>query len=517
MPISESAKKIQEDLLESLGQASDSIFEADDKALALVGTVDHNGETLVRFRDRDQSVGDKTRFMNALAALLVNYDVEKLDNFSAVLAAVNELSADIDKVVRDYMDVIMHSDGVQKIESNWRSLSDLAQSVNQEDVIIDYLDARMTDLDNDFVDHGADIFGSALFRKVYIEEYDRYGGKPFSAMIGLYGFTCEDKDIRWLNVMGKIANAAHCPFVSSVTPEFFPPAKTMEDVANIADLDAVLSHPRYSKWNELREQDWAAYIGLTLPRYILRQPWGRKEDERGNTIGYVETVAPEKSGDADDFLWGSSAILFAKNMIRSYENSGWAQHLRGPKGGGIVEGLTVYSYMKNGREELKPPVEIAIPDYRELQFSRNGFISLVHKKGEGVATFFGAQSIKKPKFFVEDLATKNSHLVTNMAYTFSITRIAHYAKRMMREYIGSTADGPYVQRVLADWLNSYVTIVTNPDDLTLLYYPFKATSVTVEPKPGPFGWYKAVISVLPHVQFEGMDVELRLEAALGGK
>ena len=88
---------------------------------------------------------------------------------------------------------------------------------------------------------------------------------------------------------------------------------------------------------------------------------------------------------------------------------------------------------------------------------------------------------------------------------------------MMREYIGSTADGPYVQRVLTDWLNGYVTIVTNPDDLTLLYYPFKATNVVVEPKPGPFGWYKAVISVLPHVQFEGMDVELRLEAALGGK
>ncbi len=55
--------------------------------------------------------------------------------------------------------------------------------------------------------------------------------------------------------------------------------------------------------------------------------------------------------------------------------------------------------------------------------------------------------------------------------------------------------------------------MTNPDDPTLRYYPFKATSVTVEPKPGPFGWYMSVISVLLHVKFEGMDVELRLEAA----
>jgi type VI secretion system protein ImpC len=426
------------------------------------------------------------------------------------------LAQDIDVAVREHLDAIIHDEQFQELESSWRSLQDLASSVNDEDVIIDMLDASQRDLAHDFVDHGADIFGSALFRKVYIEEYDRYGGKPFSAMIGLYEFGCEDDDIQWLDVMGKIANASHCPFISAVSPAFFPPCKTMEDVAQISDLDAVLAHPRYAKWQELRDRDWAAYIGLVLPKYILRRPWGHREGERENQVGYVETVYPEAI-EGNNFLWGNAAILFAKNMVRSYENSGWAQHIRGPKGGGIVEGLTVHPYDKNGREEVKPPVEIAIPDYREYQFSRNGFIPLVHKKGEGVATFFSAQSIKKPKFFVEDLNTKNAHLVTNLAYTMSVTRIAHFTKRMMREYIGSTADGPYIQRVLTQWLNGYVTLVANPDDLTLLYYPFKATNVVVEPKPGPFGWYKATISVLPHVQFEGMDVELRLEAALGGK
>ena len=59
--------------------------------------------------------------------------------------------------------------------------------------------------------------------------------------------------------------------------------------------------------------------------------------------------------------------------------------------------------------------------------------------------------------------------------------------------------------------------VVNPDDLTLLYYPLPAPSIVVEPKPGPFGWYSATISILPHLQFEGMDVELRLEAALDVK
>src|SRR5690606_2592529 len=163
--------------------------------------------------------------------------------------------------------------------------------------------------------------------------------------------------------------------------------------------------------------------------------------------------------------------------------------------------------------ELQPPVEVAIPDYRELQFANGGFIPLIHCKGSADATFFSARAVKKAIEFEEDLATKNADLVCNLAYTLSITRIAHYVKRMVRDYIGSTADAPYIQAMLEAWLVDYVTTAVNPDDLTLLYYPFKAMSVTVEPKPGPFGWYNCIVSVLPHIQFQGMDVELRPEAA----
>ncbi len=530
MPLTKQAKKIQDMLLSNLGEADDSIYDSTGQALTLVSDVSpkqetpilrsHEGEQetpILRFRDRDVKIGDRTRFMNALATLLANFEVQKLDSFSAILEAITDIVNEIDLEVGASLNEIYHDNNFQELEANWRSLDDLARSVSEEDVIIDFLDVSKEELRADLADHKTDTFGIDLFRKVYIDEYDSYGGKPFAAMIGLYEFDCSEEDIKWLDTMGEVSNAAHCPFISSVGPEFFPPCKTMEDVAEISDLDAVLAHPRYSKWRELRDTDGAAYIGLTLPRYILRQPWGVRENEYGNRIGYKEVVFPQLSGESDDFLWGNSAILMAKNMVRSYENSGWAQHIRGPKNGGLVGGLTSYSYFKNGHEEIKPPIEIAIPDYRELQFSRNGFIPLVHKKNEALATFFSTQSIKKPKYFLEDINTKNSHLVTNLAYTLSITRLAHFVKRMMREYIGSTANAGYIQLVLTEWLNSYVTTVTNPDDLTLRYYPFKATSVKVEPKPGPFGWYKATIAVLPHVQFEGMDVELQLEAALGGE
>jgi type VI secretion system protein ImpC len=527
MALTENAKGLQEKLLEAFGETPGDLLETKGgppKALIRSMSTTSGGLTAggavapLHFDHRNTQISDGARFMNALAAVLVNSpDVGRdMRSFSDVLDTIGRLTEITDAKISAHLDRVFHDDGLQALEASWRGLADLADAVEDDDVIIDFLDASKEELYSDLVDHKSDVFSGELFKKVYIDEYDRYGGKPFAAMIGLYAFDSSDHDVEWLSAMGNVANVAHCPFVASAASTFFQPCKTMEEVAEIGDLDAVLAHPRFGKWNELRDTDQAAYLGLTLPSYLLRQPWTSGGSVRDNDIGYTETVHAGKTDDASNFLWGSAAILFGKNMVRSYEGSGWAQHIRGPRGGGIIEGLTVHMYTKNGYEEIQPPVEIAIPDYRELQFAKNGFIPLVHKKGEATATFFSSQSIKKPRFFVEDLNTKNAHLVTNLAYTFSITRIAHFVKRMMREHIGSSADGPYIQRVLEGWLGQYVTTITNPDDLTLLYYPFKAVEVAVEPKPGPFGWYKATISVLPHVQFEGMDVELRLEAALGG-
>jgi type VI secretion system protein ImpC len=537
MALDETAKKLQDNLLEPFGATSGDLLDKDKgKARSIVSHTEKelagpDAKTLAKpfhFDERDKSISDAVRFMNAMAALLVNCDdalkvedagrpLAPFESYSNLVEAISLLTTKIDHMLWGYLDDIFHDPSFQSLEAAWRDLHHLASGVESSDVIIDFLDASKDDLHSDLVDHETDIFAGTLFEKVYTEEYDRYGGKPFASMIGLYEFDSSDADLDWLRAMGKVANASHCPFISAVAPTFFQPCKTMQDVAEIGDLDAMLSHPRFGKWKELRDTDYAAYIGLTLPRYLLRRPIGHNGHvEPGNKLGYRETVIPGRSDAESCFLWGNSAILFAKNMVRSFEESGWAQHIRGPKGGGIVQGLTVYTYDKNGYEEIQPPVEIAIPDYRELQFSQNGFISLLHKKNEATATFFGAQSIKKPLTFIEDLNTKNAHLVTNLAYTLSITRIAHFVKRMMREYIGSAADNAYIQQVLANWLEGYVTTIINPDDRTLQYYPFKAISVTVEPKPGPLGWYKAAVSVPPHSQFEGMDVELRLEAALGG-
>jgi type VI secretion system protein ImpC len=167
-----------------------------------------------------------------------------------------------------------------------------------------------------------------------------------------------------------------------------------------------------------------------------------------------------------------------------------------------------------GEEEIKIPVEIAIPDYRELEFANAGFIPLIYRKGTADACFFSVQSVKKPKKLKDPKDSECSQLVTNLAYTFSITRIAHYVKSIMRDNIGSSADALYVQTSLERWISQYITLVVNPDDLTLRYYPFKGATVWVDARPGMIGWYDCKISILPHVQFEGLDVELKMDTRL---
>lgn len=456
----------------------------------------------------NREVSEEDRFISGMAALLLN--VEPVDG-KFDKGGILETIAGIDEMVNNQINEIIHHPDFKELESNWRSLNDMILNTNfKADVMIDILDVGKDELFEDFENNAVDITGSALFKKVYVAEYDQYGGRPIGSLVGLYEMEHTPDDEFWLRTMGKVAAASHAPYVGSVSPKFFG-CDSIGELEAIKDLEGLMNHPKYGSWNKLRDSEEAAYIGLTLPRYISRLPYD-PDTNPCRKINFTEQVAGDKD---EDYLWGSAATLFAQNMVRSFETSGWCQYLRGPKGGGLVTGLPVHMFNIRGEEEMKVPVEMMIPDYRELEYANSGFIPLIYRKGTSDACFFSCQSIKKPKKFKDPKDTENSQLVTNLSYTLSITRIAHYVKCIMRDNIGSSADAAYIKDSLSNWISQYVTTIVNPDDRTLKYYPFKAYSVDVEERPGMIGWYDCAISILPHIQFEGMDVELRLDARLG--
>lgn len=455
-------------------------------------------------------------FLGSLATALFNdilpEDGDDRTPLASIRDKVRNITSEIDERLYRDLDAIIHAEDFKALEANWVGLNNLIESTDwSADVKIDIIDCTKEELAEDLENNAVDLINGDLFKKVYVAEYDQFGGLPYGAIIGLYEFENTEDDRDWLSTMGKLANASHAPFISSVGPKFFG-CKNIDELAEIKDLAAHMSHPRFEKWQAMRDTEEAAYIGLTLPRFLLRTPYDPENNAAGKGLDYKETINLHKGGD--DFLWCNASLLFAKNMIHSFATSGWCQYIRGPKGGGRIEHLPRYAFDLNGQQEFKSPIEMIIPDYRELAFADAGFIPLIHRKGGSDACFFSSQSIKKPKKLKDPRLAENSQLVTNLAYTLSITRIAHYVKCIMRDNIGSAADDAYINNVLQTWLSQYVTTVVNPDDLTLRYYPFKAAEVTTTPREGMIGWYNSEITILPHIQFEGLDVELKMDVRI---
>lgn len=455
-----------------------------------------------------EDVTEEERFLSGLAAMVHNMDPEE-GRFDK--QTIQELVTTIDKLVEAQINEVLHTPAFQEVEAPWTALADLVRHTNfKANIELSLLDVSKEEAYGDLEANAADIAGSDFFKKLYVSEYDQYGGAPFGGVIGMYEFANTPDDMLWLKTMGKICTASHAPFIGAVSPKFFGCASAQE-MSQLRNVGALLDSPKYSAWNALRDTEEAAYVGLTLPRYILRQPYNN-ETNPAPGINFTEKVLGDKDGE---YLWGNASMLFARNMVKSFETSGWCQHIRGPKGGGLITGLPAHMINLRGEEEMKLPVEFSIPDFREFELANGGFIPLVHKKGTAEATFFSVQSIKKAHTFEDPKDSENSQLVTNMSYTMSICRIAHYVKCIMRENIGSTANAEYLRGQIDRWISRYVTALANPDDLTLRYFPFKAYSLTMAEVPGKVGWYHCALSVLPHLQFEGMDVDLRVDARLG--
>ncbi|WP_437774502.1 type VI secretion system contractile sheath large subunit [Sorangium sp. So ce1097] len=455
-----------------------------------------------------EDVTDEERFLASMAALLYNIDEKerRLDK-----PMIQSLIARIDDIVADQVDEVLHAKEFKEMEATWASIQDLVQNTNfRANIELCLLDVSKEEAHEDLELNAADIAGSELFKKIYVAEYDQFGGAPYGGIIGMYDFANTPKDRLWLKTMGKIAAASHAPFIGAASPMLFG-CSTMTEVNQLRDIDGLFNTPRYAEWNKLRDSEEAVYIGLTLPRYLVRAPYNDITNP-AEGIRFEEAV---RGDSTDDYLWGSSAMLFARNLVKSFETSGWCQYIRGVKGGGLVAGLPSYTYNIRGEEELRGPVETSMPDFREYELAKAGLIPLIHKKGTAEAVFYSAQSLKKTHTWKDPKDSENSQLVANLSYTFSVSRVAHYIKCIMRDNIGSSADAGYISSQIDRWISRFVTTVVNPDDLTLRYFPFKAYALQVNPVAGKIGWYHCNLSILPHIQFEGLDVDLRVDARLG--
>jgi type VI secretion system protein ImpC len=426
-------------------------------------------------------------------------------------ATLDARIAELDALISTQLSEVMHHPEFQKLEASWSGLHYLCrQTATGKGMKIQLLNATKKELIKDFKS-AIDFDQSTLFKKVYEEEFGTFGGAPYGVLIGDYEGTRQPEDMYFMEQMSHVAAAAHAPFITAASPELLG-LESFTDLGKPRDLSKVFDTVDYARWRSFRESEDARYVGLALPRFLGRLPFNPKDGSTVESFNFVEDV---NGVDHGKYLWINAAYALGARLTAAFERHGWCAAIRGVEGGGLVEDLPAHSFKTDdGEVALKCPTEVAVTDRREKELSDLGFMPLVHCKNTDYAAFFGTQSAQKPRKYSSDAANANAVLSAQLQYMFSICRIAHYLKAMMRDKIGSFSSARNVEEFLNRWLRQYVVEDDNATQETKATYPLREASVQVSEVAGRPGVYRAVSFIRPHFQLDELSVSLRLVAEL---
>ncbi|MBO3708498.1 MAG: type VI secretion system contractile sheath large subunit [Candidatus Accumulibacter sp.] len=435
-----------------------------------------------------------------------------------VVKSIEAIIAELDRKLSEQVNQILHHADFQKLEGAWRGLHYLVSNTEtDENLKIRVMNISKADLGKTLKRYkGVAWDQSPLFKKIYEEEYGVLGGEPFGCLIGDYFFDQGAPDVELLGEMSKIAAAAHAPFIAGVSPSLFQMG-SWQELSNPRDLTKIFLTPEYAAWRSLRNSEDSRYIGLTMPRFLSRLPYGSAV----GTQPVEEFDFEEDTGAADHtkYTWANAAYAMATNINRAFKLYGWCSRIRGVESGGVVENLPVHTFpTDDGGVDMKCPTEIAISDRREAELAKNGFMPLIHRKNTDLAAFIGAQSLQKPVEYDNPDATANANLAARLPYLFACCRFAHYLKCMVRDKIGSFKERADMERWLRDWIMNYVDgDPAHSTEQTKARRPLAAAEVVVEEIEGNPGYYSSKFFLRPHYQLEGLTVSLRLVSKLPTK
>ncbi|MGF6649535.1 type VI secretion system protein ImpC [Paraburkholderia youngii] len=425
---------------------------------------------------------------------------------------VDSMIAILDQKLCKQVDAILHHAEFQRMESAWRSLKFLVDRTNfRQNIKIQILSVSKAKLLDDFED-AAEIPMSGLYKHVYAAEYGQFGGQPFGAIIANYTFGPGSQDVKLLQYAASVSTMSHAPLISAASPHFFG-VDTFGQLPNLKDLSSIFEGPQFIKWNSFRESEDARYVGLTLPRFLLRVPYSA-ETVPARTFNYKEDV----SGGGSHFLWGNAAFAFASRLTSSFADYRWCANVIGPQGGGTVHDLPQYSYESMGELQNKIPTEVLISERREFELAEQGFIALTMRKNSDNAAFFSANSVQKSKLFEKtkdgEEAALNYKLGTQLPYLLVVSRLAHYIKVIQRENVGTWRERGDLETELNAWIRQYVADMDNPAEGVRSRRPLRQADIVVADVAADPGWYRVDVKIRPHFKYMGATFTLSLVGRL---
>jgi type VI secretion system protein ImpC len=447
--------------------------------------------------------------------LISEYATQVLDegmtvNKNSTVAGIKQRIAEIDQTVSDQLNAIMHSTEFQKLEAAWRGLHYLVMNTETGTMLkLRLLNATKKELLAD-LEKATEFDQSALFKRIYEEEYGTFGGNPFSVLVGDYEFGRVPQDTSMLEQISHVAAAAHAPFITAASPKLFD-WDTFTELSVPRDLAKQFESTELIKWRSFRDSEDSRYVTLTLPHVLLRLPYGPKTvpvDE----FDFVEDVDGK---DHSKYLWGNSAYALAQRISDAFAKYQWCAAIRGVEGGGLIEGLPVHIFQtEDGDLAMKCPTEVSITDRRENELNSLGFVAVCHRKNSDQAAFFGGQTANKPKRYNTNEANANARISSMLPYVLAASRFAHYIKVIMRDKIGSFMTKDNVATYLNTWIADYVLLNDEAPQSVKAAYPLRQARIDVFEIPGKPGSYSAVVFLKPHFQLDELTVSIRLVAEL---
>jgi type VI secretion system protein ImpC len=429
-----------------------------------------------------------------------------LDSITAIIGA-------LDQKLTEQINLILHQEDFQKLESAWRGLSHLVNNTETDEMLkIRVMNVSKSDLGKTLKKFkGVAWDQSPIFKAIYEQEYGQFGGQPYGCLVGDYYFDHSPPDVGLMQELMQVCAASHTPFIAAVDPGVMQ-MESWQELSNPRDLTKIFQTPEYAAWRSLRESEDSRYLGLTMPRFLARLPYGAKT-EPVEEFDFEEDV---EGTDHSKYAWANSAYAMATNITRAFKMFGWCTAIRGVESGGAVEGLPTHTFpTDDGGVDMKCPTEIAISDRREAELAKNGFMPLIHKKNSDFAAFIGAQSLQKPTEYEDPDATANANLSARLPYMFAVCRFAPYLKCMVRDKIGASMEREEIQVWLQNWINQYIEPSPGiASDADKARRPLSAAEVVVTADESNPGYYQSKFFLRPHYQLEGLTVSLRLTSKL---
>ncbi len=406
------------------------------------------------------------------------------------------------------LDELLHHPEVQRLEAAWRGLAFVIDRVHfEENIQVELVNISKQELADDFAD-APEIPQSGLYRLVYSAAYATFGGKPYGLICSDFEFGPGAEDLGLLRQCAAVAAMAHAPFITNVGADFFG-LKSFADLPRVRDLAAILAGPRYRLWHAFRDTEDARYVGLCLPRFLLRAPY-RPDTDPFQELRFREHV----EDDHEHHLWGHASFAFAVRAADSFSRYRWCVYIIGSRAGGMIEDLVRHPFPTMRGLTARCSVECLLTSRVEHGIADEGFIGMVYDRATNQAMFHSAPSAQRPRRQADTeegrAAWAGERLGAQLTYVFLVCRLAHYLKRVQRERIGQWDSRQTLQKELDVWLRQYVSDVDDPHWETRARRPLRKAAIVVEQIAGQAGWYRCHLRLQPHLTHNAASFSLSL-------